>query len=272
MPARGGRCHRHPERNASRRPRASRRGREAGMTDIRMARSLTIVVTLAGLLVASHHAASDCIAGDCDGAGSDSHAGGAGCKRPFARICSRCGEKVCITLASPAKETKTCWDVECTEVCIPAVRFPWHGCPKARCDEHLSTPLPRCGKVRCVRKLKAVEYECDTCQYEQRVVCRCPNCGPVPHADCVPPPAPISAENGPASRPQTRTDTAAPQTRTDSAAPPASPKVEAKAPWSDRILPGLVRRKPRSARQPESVEGGLSRHIGHSAAASRPAE
>lgn len=56
---------------------------------------------------------------------------------------------------------KTCWEVQCEHICIPPVRFPWQ-----KCGEPLG-----CGKIRCVKKLKEVEYECgQECVYDWKVV------------------------------------------------------------------------------------------------------
>ena len=101
--------------------------------------------------------------------------------------CHSCGEKVCCTYAKPGEETKHCWEVECKEVCIPAVRFPWEcwgAKDKTQCVDDgfcLSRWLPiKCGKVKTVRVLKKVEYKCPKCEYEHRIECR------VPCADCLP--------------------------------------------------------------------------------------
>ena len=192
------------------------------MGNHRSVRLLKIAAALAGGLVAFQHLAADCLADECVESAT-SQAGGLRNGLPFAGICSRCGEKVCVTYASPGKETRQCWDVECVEVCIPPVRFPWQGHDSAGCADCPSTPLPRCGKVRCVRRLKAVEYECDACEYEHRIVRRCHTCGVLPHADCVPPPAAVSAAS--AASGTTR--------QVETASAPAARKTR----WAEGILP-----------------------------------
>lgn len=195
MHVRRGRFQPHPEFAASRRPHASECGREAVMWKCRIVRSLPIALAVAALAIVAQTSASDRTAADCDAASGFS-ADGSCARRPFGGVCSRCGAKVCVTYASPGKETRRCWEVECAEVCIPPVRFPWQCRKSSGCSESASTLLPGCGKVRCVRRLKAIEYECDTCEYEHRIVCRCPNCGPLPQVECVPSPASSPAAEG----------------------------------------------------------------------------
>jgi hypothetical protein len=82
--------------------------------------------------------------------------------------CPECGCAVCRPVQVPVKEKQHCWEVECKQICIPAVRWPWESC----CEP------PRCGKVKTVKVLKKVEYECTKCGYKweiQAVDC-CP-CG-----------------------------------------------------------------------------------------------
>jgi hypothetical protein len=81
--------------------------------------------------------------------------------------CPECGCAVCHPVQVPVKEKQHCWEVECKQICIPAVRWPWEKC----CE-------PRCGKVKTVKVLKRVDYECTKCGYKweiQAVDC-CP-CG-----------------------------------------------------------------------------------------------
>lgn len=116
--------------------------------------------------------------------------------------CGTCCEKVCVTHAKPGKESRYCWEVECKEVCIPAVRFPWECCKKNGCDSCCADcRVPKCGRVRCVRKLKLVEYECDVCEYEHEIVCCCNGSGCDGCAACCPSHyQPISAKQ-PAAKP-----------------------------------------------------------------------
>ena len=74
--------------------------------------------------------------------------------------------KVCRTEAELADTTEDCWNVECKDVSIPAVRFPW-----TRCDEC------RCGRVRTVHVLKSGERELQECEYDWHVQSICPQCG-----------------------------------------------------------------------------------------------
>lgn len=116
----------------------------------------------------------------------------------FGHHLPRCGflpDKACVTTGRPATEEKSCWEVECTEVCIPAVRFPWECRKGDGCSDCVSTLLPKCGRVRCVRKLKKGSYECDTCKYEHTIVNCCPgdcrngrcrDCLPDSGDDCIP--------------------------------------------------------------------------------------
>ncbi len=65
--------------------------------------------------------------------------------------CPSC-DKTCRPESITTKEKKTTWDVECEDICIPAITFPWQKC----CG-------PRCGKVITVNRLKKIEYECESC-------------------------------------------------------------------------------------------------------------
>lgn len=92
------------------------------------------------------------------------------------RTCCRlCGKKVCMVEAERTKEKKSCFEVECEEVCIPAFRWPW--------EKHCA---PKCGRVRTVRTLKTEEFEVDAIDYQwniREVLCvdcrareACPTC------------------------------------------------------------------------------------------------
>lgn len=97
-----------------------------------------------------------------------------------APVCAPCAEKVCVTHARAGKQSKHCWDVECAEVCIPAVRFPWECRKQTGCDDCcVQGLLPKCGTVRTVRKLKKVKYDCDVCEYEHTIECRGSHCGAI---------------------------------------------------------------------------------------------
>jgi hypothetical protein len=221
-----------------------------------------------GAALASVVAVSFAVASDCETA-------------PTA-VCSRCSEKVCVTFVMPATETKTCWDVECEEVCIPAVRCPWHHCSEGECDNCGSAQLPGCGEIRGVRKLKQVEYECDTCRYEHRIVCRCPNCGPVPHAeyDCVPLASTTEQETARAvaqfaSAEDAVIDSQSQQTESVTPIPTATPEAaqtEPKPRWTDRLRARLVNWKHGHVPQPGTDEGDLSQLIGHTRFAAAQAD
>ena len=147
---------------------------------------------------------------------------------PFAggSACSACGagEKVCVTDAKPGTVEKHCWNVECEEVCIPAIRYPWHcwgwgkgvDCDSGACGDGCSQT--GCGRVRVVRRLKKETYEEDVCEYEHRIECRCPVCcpvtqpGPAPHVESLPAMQPIAPPEEPAPAPQVRTPVAPRQT------------------------------------------------------------
>ena len=61
--------------------------------------------------------------------------------------------KVCRPETEKVKVKNTCFMVECKDICIPAVKFPWDDCCEAKC-----------GKVIKVRVLKKHEYECEQCE------------------------------------------------------------------------------------------------------------
>lgn len=77
--------------------------------------------------------------------------------------CRSCGG-ACVLQAKPVVEKETCYEVECKDVCIPAVRFPWDSCRE-----------PKCGRVRRIAVLKKESRETKSCKYEWVVVC--PRCG-----------------------------------------------------------------------------------------------
>lgn len=78
--------------------------------------------------------------------------------------CPEC-TKVCCPEKVTKKEKEICWDVECQEVCIPPVRFPWMKC----------WPLS-CGRVRVVKVLKKEETEVEKCELKWQVKDCCPQC------------------------------------------------------------------------------------------------
>jgi hypothetical protein len=91
---------------------------------------------------------------------------------------------------------KSCWEIECEEICIPRVVFPWQKW-KAKRDGSCGS-CDACGdgrgscctvnngaRVKVVKKLKKKKYECPKCKYEWAPACGaqsgCSTCG---QADC----------------------------------------------------------------------------------------
>jgi hypothetical protein len=72
--------------------------------------------------------------------------------------CPECGCAICRPVETMLKEKKHCWEVECKQICVPAARWPWEKC----CE-------PRCGKVKTVKVLKKVEFECEKCGYKWEI-------------------------------------------------------------------------------------------------------
>lgn len=73
--------------------------------------------------------------------------------------CGLCADNcACCTLkVEKVDEKHTAWEVECKQVCIPKVVFPW----QKRCN-----PCANNGAcVRTVRKLKKTEYKCPTLEF-----------------------------------------------------------------------------------------------------------
>jgi hypothetical protein len=77
--------------------------------------------------------------------------------------CHSCG-RACVLKVAQVDSEEDCYEVECEEVCIPAVRFPWQSCH-----------APRCGRSRLVTKLKIESRPTKICEYEW--VLACPKCG-----------------------------------------------------------------------------------------------
>lgn len=73
-------------------------------------------------------------------------------------VCPQCASKVCVPIPEKGKENRYCWKVEYKDICIPKFRWPWQMC----C-------APECGKVRTVKVLKKVEYECEHCGYQWEI-------------------------------------------------------------------------------------------------------
>lgn len=110
-----------------------------------------------------------------------------GCCKP-AGCCApcECAPLVCRPVWETVPVTKTCFDVECKEICIPKVALPWQqGCNHSRC-----------GKVIAVKTLKKREYECGhkcVCVWHVEPVCCASDCKPQcsqPQLDAIPLPPP----------------------------------------------------------------------------------
>jgi hypothetical protein len=89
--------------------------------------------------------------------------------------CPSC-DHVCKLSVEKTQQKKHCWEVECQPICIPRVTFPWQKCCRT----------PKCAKLKYVRSLKKVEYECSVCKYEwtaEPVTCR-GACGNGSSCDC----------------------------------------------------------------------------------------
>ena len=110
-----------------------------------------------------------------------------------------CGGPTCVGKAERVDVEKHCWKIECEDICVPAVRFPWEhggskltlftlfnckkGCGKTRCrdsrcdgncaaapcvgcaDGCTSCVPPKCGLVKKVRDLKKESYKVKECEY-----------------------------------------------------------------------------------------------------------
>ena len=85
--------------------------------------------------------------------------------------CDQCGrhvpcvEKTCQVVCEIKKETRTCWCVECQEICplMPGCHRCCHECPP-----------PRCGHPRCAKKLVGKEYQVEVPVYKCVVRHLCP--------------------------------------------------------------------------------------------------
>ncbi len=85
------------------------------------------------------------------------------------------------------RETKSCWEIEFKPICIPRVTFPWQykrcACGSGKSDGKCCGHAPLNGaRVKTVRKLKKVEYECAKCKYTWKPICPgCDKSGKGPH-------------------------------------------------------------------------------------------
>ncbi len=73
-------------------------------------------------------------------------------------------DKTCVLSSEPTEVKKSCYRVECRDVCIPSIRFPWQKCVDS----------PRCGKVIRVKVLVDDSRSCPDCKHDWNIV---PICG-----------------------------------------------------------------------------------------------
>jgi hypothetical protein len=78
-----------------------------------------------------------------------------------------CVSSVCRPVCKVVPNEKTCYEVVCKQICIPAIRFPWDKC----CT-------PKCGKVRTVHRLATRTYQCgEKVVWEWNIEADCPQAG-----------------------------------------------------------------------------------------------
>ncbi len=136
----------------------------------------TIISTLAiGFLIANV-----CVAAD--------HCGGPACCGKTHECCNDCGvRKTCKVVCEMKKVKKTTWVVECEEFCasLPGCghgcKSSCGGCDDTGCDggcggDSCASPRkpmvrPKCGKVRCRKKLVKKTITCEVPVYKCIVVC-----------------------------------------------------------------------------------------------------
>ena len=148
-----------------------------------------------GLLVAVPAAAGD-------------RCGAPACCNKTHECCHRCGvSKTCKVVCEMKKVKKTVWAVECEEFCAALPRCPrpcksCGDCGKASCASCCEDPCaslrrpmvpPKCGKVRCRKKLVKKEITCEVPVYKCVVVCCNAGCCEAGCGDEVEAPAPAAA-------------------------------------------------------------------------------
>ena len=146
---------------------------------------------------------SDCCGPDCCDEKYRSECCGKGFLLKNMRLHDSCG-KVCMSKVEEVTEEKSCWKIECEEICVPRVVGPWAeggsgltlfnflkkkghaaGCGDC-CDTCCGSDCctdgccqqPRCGDVRCVRTLASESYECTKCQCKWDIKDGCYRYGP----------------------------------------------------------------------------------------------
>lgn len=108
--------------------------------------------------------------------------------------CPKCNS-CCEFKAEATKETKHCYKIECEEICVPRIVFPWQNrhlkggkttqssCGCSGCSNRSCSGCSSCGgscsycksvrhngaRVITVRRFKKHEYECPTCKYSWSV-------------------------------------------------------------------------------------------------------
>ncbi|MDA1016028.1 MAG: hypothetical protein O3A00_16425, partial [Planctomycetota bacterium] len=135
---------------------------------------------------------------DCECVGSRTNCCNESCKNYG--VCKQpCGH--CVPTSKCVDVKKTCFNVECKTICIPAVRLPWQSCCEARCGEVRAVRiLKKSSKVvgqKLVCDWTAVSDCCKGTGCNHRGCCdQDPNAAPTPDglpADVVPPAPPIPA-------------------------------------------------------------------------------
>ena len=131
--------------------------------------------------------------------------------------CPNC-HNTCTLSVEKGTVKRECYEVECKQICIPRVTFPWQkktccsACGGKGCRDGKSgcCAAHTCAKAKSVRVLKKYEYECPACKFhwipdgekdgykagvmkDKMIV---PGAAPADDVD-VPPPPPISAEHRP---------------------------------------------------------------------------
>ena len=105
--------------------------------------------------------------------------------------CGSCGKSDCQVVCEMKTVKKTCWVVECEQICPSLPNCPKRGCCglnfRGSCDDEAgcgdcgkgckSRPLvpPKCGKSRTIKKLVKKEYTCEVPVYK---CVACAGCGP----------------------------------------------------------------------------------------------
>lgn len=163
---------------------------------------VTLFVAAVLTVTTTDYATGKCAA--CDAECDACSAPASCCRAPQCQTAGRCcGGPKCVGKAEMVDVEKHCWKVECEEICIPAVRFPWErggskltlcslfnckkgcgksgccdsgcdgGCaaaPTCGCDGDCAKCLPaKCGFVRTVRHLKKESVAVQACKYSMEV-------------------------------------------------------------------------------------------------------